>query len=276
MMARELYRGRQMVLRRITTSLRHVSTGVRDQNWTAIVIEFVLVVLGVFLGIAVANWNEERLEKRENDVLLRQVDKTLRDFLVFTGMFDRYYETAGAYGDRAIEAWKGDPSVSDEEFVIAAYQASQITGVGNNANVFGAIFGAENLRHIEDEEIRRSLAAIMTYDYALVDLRAVSTRYREEVRKTIPHSIQAAIRARCGDRQVGNGLVLPAHCDLKLIPEEAAQTAAALRARRDLLAELYWHRAAVANQLTNVDTLEVNMIAFTSRVGDPPPQANQQ
>lgn len=265
-----------MVLRRITTSLRQVSTGVRDQNWTAIAIEFVLVILGVFLGIMAANWNEERLERRENDMILRQADATISDFIVFTGMFDRYYETAGAYGDRAIEAWKGNPSVTDEEFVIAAYQASQITGAGNNANVFGAIFGAENLRDIEDEEIRRNLAAIMTYDYALIDLRAVSTRYREEVRKTIPHSIQAAIRTRCGDRQVGVGLVLPPRCDLKLIPEEAAQTAAALRARRDLLAELYWHRAAVANQLANVDALEVNMIAFTSRVGDAPPQANRQ
>ena len=47
-----------MVLRRITTSLRQVSGNVRDQNWTAIGIEFVLVILGVFLGIMAANWNE--------------------------------------------------------------------------------------------------------------------------------------------------------------------------------------------------------------------------
>lgn len=45
-----------MILRRLTQSLK-------QQNWTAIVIEFVLLVLGVFLGIQVSNWNEERSER---------------------------------------------------------------------------------------------------------------------------------------------------------------------------------------------------------------------
>jgi hypothetical protein len=42
-----------MILRRIT---QHV----REQNWTAIAIDFVIVVVGVFVGIQVANWNEDR------------------------------------------------------------------------------------------------------------------------------------------------------------------------------------------------------------------------
>ncbi len=32
----------------------------RDQHWTAIGIDFVIVVVGVFIGIQVSNWNEER------------------------------------------------------------------------------------------------------------------------------------------------------------------------------------------------------------------------
>jgi hypothetical protein len=45
-----------MILRRLTQSLK-------EQNWVAIGIEFVLLVGGVFLGIQVANWNEERSER---------------------------------------------------------------------------------------------------------------------------------------------------------------------------------------------------------------------
>ena len=45
-----------MILRRLTQSLK-------DQNWTAIAVEFVLLVAGVFLGIQVANWNETRIER---------------------------------------------------------------------------------------------------------------------------------------------------------------------------------------------------------------------
>ena len=41
--------------------LRRVTQHVKDQNWTAVVIDFVIVVVGVFIGIQVANWNDARL-----------------------------------------------------------------------------------------------------------------------------------------------------------------------------------------------------------------------
>lgn len=54
-----------MLLRRIT---KHVS----DQNWFAVFIDFLIVVVGVFIGIQVANWNTERGErKQERDYLIR-------------------------------------------------------------------------------------------------------------------------------------------------------------------------------------------------------------
>lgn len=229
--------------------LRRLSANLRSQNWVAIAIEFLLVVLGVFFGIAAANWNEERLAKRETAQLLTQLDGQLAGFIDYIESLGPYYEVAGRYGDRAAAAWEGDPSVSDEEFVIAAYQASQVNGISNNADVWGAIFGAENLRDIEDPVIRSNLGSIMTFDFALTDLRSVATRYREEVRKTIPNQIQAAIRERCGDRQLRFGYGLPERCDLDIPEAEARRAASALRARPELLAELQWHRAAVANQM---------------------------
>ena len=42
--------------------LRSVMRHVRDQNWFAVGLDFVIVVVGVFIGIQVANWNEERAE----------------------------------------------------------------------------------------------------------------------------------------------------------------------------------------------------------------------
>ena len=42
--------------------LRRFAEALKQQNWSAVAIEFVLLVLGVFLGIQVANWNETRRE----------------------------------------------------------------------------------------------------------------------------------------------------------------------------------------------------------------------
>lgn len=37
----------------------------REQNWFAVAVDFLIVVLGVFLGIQAANWNEARKERVE-------------------------------------------------------------------------------------------------------------------------------------------------------------------------------------------------------------------
>jgi hypothetical protein len=52
--------------------MRRLAENLKEQNWTAISIEFVLLVLGVFLGIQVANWNATRQERAlEAEYLVR-------------------------------------------------------------------------------------------------------------------------------------------------------------------------------------------------------------
>jgi hypothetical protein len=58
--------------------IRRISGHLREQNWTAITIEFVLLVVGVFLGIQVANWNEVRLDRIEACRVLQRLDQEFR------------------------------------------------------------------------------------------------------------------------------------------------------------------------------------------------------
>lgn len=55
--------------------LSRVIEHVKAQNWTAIGIDFVIVVVGVFIGIQVANWNEVRNNKAGLVASLGRLDK---------------------------------------------------------------------------------------------------------------------------------------------------------------------------------------------------------
>jgi hypothetical protein len=61
--------------------MRRLAQNLKDQNWTAIAIEFVLLVLGVFLGIQVANWNEARVERELVRGHLSEIADDLRNHL---------------------------------------------------------------------------------------------------------------------------------------------------------------------------------------------------
>jgi hypothetical protein len=237
--------------------LKRFAANLRAQDWTAVLVEIGIVLIGVFLGIAAANWNEERLERRETDGLLRQLAVELRAVDAALASLDQWYATTGKFAAIANAGWEGDPAINDDAFVIAAYQASQVNAVGNNSAVWAQIFGADDLRNIEDRNIRDNLARIMTFDYTLVSLASVSTPYRQQVRKVIPSHIQSAIRRFCGDRPRPDGLTfdLPETCTIDIPDEDSAAAAASLRSTPGLQAELRWHQAAVANQLLNVAAL---------------------
>jgi len=82
--------------------LRRLAKNLKDQNWTAIVLEFVLLVIGVFLGIQVANWNEARAENQREHLLLRELRAELANSIKQTETRSKAFEQVGRSGERAI------------------------------------------------------------------------------------------------------------------------------------------------------------------------------
>jgi len=52
---------------------RRVAKNLKDQNWTAVLVDFLIVVLGVFLGIQLGNWNEYRQDLRTEQVIIERL-----------------------------------------------------------------------------------------------------------------------------------------------------------------------------------------------------------
>jgi hypothetical protein len=239
---------------------KRVVANLRAQNWLAICIELAIVIFGVFIGTQVANWNEERLERRQTQRMLLRLQPELDKLLDFHASARSYYRITRAYATTAFAGWQGEPTVSDRDFVIAAYQASQIYATPVNGAIWATIFGADRLRTIDDPGLRDNLAAFMSADTSTLELSAVDTPYRRNVRRVIPVELQDAIRKQCGDRISPDNWqsnLLPETCDLDVPPAAAAAAAAALRAQPGLVDDLRWHTAATAAFLEAVAGFEV-------------------
>jgi len=62
--------------------LRRLSQSLKAQNWTAIWIEFILLVSGVFLGIQVSNWNAERENRTREKIYITNLVEDIRSDIV--------------------------------------------------------------------------------------------------------------------------------------------------------------------------------------------------
>jgi hypothetical protein len=61
------------------TILARLAQGVRDQNWFAVGLELVIVVVGVVIGFQVTAWGEERADRGKEQVYLRQLSLDLAE-----------------------------------------------------------------------------------------------------------------------------------------------------------------------------------------------------
>ena len=238
---------------------KRVAARLRAQDWLAITIELTIVIVGVFIGTWVANWNQEQGQKREAQRMLAQLKPNLQSLTDYYSGARTYYATTRRYATTAIAGWRGDKNVTDEDFVIAAYQASQIIGIGTNSSTWATVLGADQLRRIDDLAIRNDLSFLMSADYTILDVVSVNTPYRQNVRRWIPIDLQDAIRSHCGDRLRPDKPLLaflPETCGLTIAPDVAAKAAAILRAHPELMQDLQWHMAAEAALVANISAFE--------------------
>lgn len=140
-----------MILRRIT---QHV----REQNWTAIAIDFVIVVTGVFIGIQLGNWNDARRAQLEEAALL---DRLAVDFQALEPVIEELvafsrttYESTAA----VIEALRRDAEPSDTTaFRFALARANWVQSVPQIAPTYAELVNSGALSDIKDVDLRRAL-----------------------------------------------------------------------------------------------------------------------
>ncbi len=67
--------------------LRRVIAHFKKQEWTAIAIDFLIVVVGVFVGLQVSNWNAARSERAQLDQQLISLRSELEENQIHFGAF---------------------------------------------------------------------------------------------------------------------------------------------------------------------------------------------
>ncbi len=83
--------------------LRSISKHVKDQNWFAVFLDFIIVVFGVFIGIQVANWNEARASYQRETLLLHELKREVEKSVVISKHYIRTYKQVADAGKRSLE-----------------------------------------------------------------------------------------------------------------------------------------------------------------------------
>ena len=224
-----------MILRRVIEHVRH-------QQWTAIWIDLVIVVVGVFIGIQVANWNVEWETRQKSAIFTERLKTDMRGEDWTYQLLITYNREVLANANRAVEALEGKAALSDEALLVSAYRATQYRNRNQRGSTFDELVSTGNIDLIRDRTLRDT--AIRLYNLAIFDnlvQEGMKSRYREAFRMSLPNTVQRALGKHCGDRvsrpgdyaTISGNLDYP--CSTGLSAQDIATSARALRANPDIV-----------------------------------------
>jgi hypothetical protein len=149
--------------------LRRVISHFRKQEWTAVFIDFVIVVCGVFIGIQVANWNEARAEAEAFERKLAAVEiemtENLQRFEIARTQLQRQYTDIAK-----LRAILDDPTAeaSDAQVYALLWQSIRAIHVYPKRNALDVVLEDDLFSELNDRELSEE---IESWDLVLADLQ---------------------------------------------------------------------------------------------------------
>lgn len=170
---------------------RRLKAHVEKENWFAVFIDFAIVVVGVFIGLQVANWNETRILKSEEAAfLMRLQEDTVNAEALILGSIGRQRSRFQAFESGLTKLASGDPR---------PLTADECQGLSASAIVSSAIPilpSVEELQQnrgmnlISDPELKRALSSMSQAARYIDDLVEKRGRYISDPSQNYPDLLQ--------------------------------------------------------------------------------------
>lgn len=214
------------------------------QDWAAIAIEFVIVVAGVFLGLQVNNWNEDRVEAKRARTYLERIHGDLTADVAAADRSIAFYTQVQSYAKAALACAEHGKLVDDSPWktLLAFYQAGQIyPNVASDAT-YREMTSVGALPLIRSQPLSAALGTYYaTRGQSSSQLFSQLPEYRQTIRGLTPSVVQDYIWANCYRQTtlVTHGMV---DCAPGVPEDEARAVLDGYRANPALLSQLrYWN-----------------------------------
>lgn len=185
---------------------RRVVEQLRQQQWVAIGIELVIVMVGVFIGLQASNWNQERASARQGEVFTKRLEADLRHEAWNYQLLIDYNRQVLKNAEEAVSAFAGKTTLPDDALLVSAYRATQYKQPLRRRSSYDELISTGTIGLIMDEKLRDT--AMRIYNLATMDnvvREGRDSRYREAFRMAVPNDVQRVLNRDCGDLYIAPG-----------------------------------------------------------------------
>ncbi len=182
-------------------SVAKLAHRLRAHDWTAALIELLIVIVGILIALQVSNWNQDRIDRARGHRYAVRIHADLQQDITNIANTQAFWRQVSNYADEAIAHAEAGTMVDGSAWktVLAYYQAGQIRPFELEDTSFSELRDSGEMDLIGDEALRKRLSSYyrMTGGGIIGEILHHNPVYREQIRGVTPTAVQKYIWSHC-------------------------------------------------------------------------------
>ena len=164
--------------------LRRLAVAIAEQNWSTVLLEVVVVIVGIYLGLQASEWSQYRDDRRAEIVYLERIATDLETSLSQTAISKEFQIRHAKYGELVIQALRECDLRSDQrdQFASGIYLVAKHNAAAFVQASLQELLSVGRLTIIRNSSLRQMLVEMLQlYDDHLFYMSDVQLRVAPHV-----------------------------------------------------------------------------------------------
>ncbi len=212
--------------------LRKLADAIREQNWSTVILEILIVVVAIFIGLQVDGWNEGRKKQQDIEVQLLRIADDATALIAETDRLIVDFDNRIARAQIALEVLDGTPltEANTPAFELALEESFQLNEIEVDLPGLDSLMNTGDIDLVADENTRNALLALTnewrSLETVIEHIRSLLDIINRDIFRGISYDIVGL------DAERGSGAVFKIRYDLDRLRANLVLRAALSNAAR--------------------------------------------
>lgn len=143
--------------------IRRLAKAIQEQNWFTVTLEVLIVVIGIFLGLQVNDWNQDRKDRTEEVLYIERLIEDMEASITETNRHNSFQTRSAKRGAIILSALKACEIKPEYEDDVASgfYHLGKVLPVDLARTTIDELRASAKFRIIQNSELRQALSHLV-------------------------------------------------------------------------------------------------------------------
>ncbi len=154
--------------------LSRLKNAIREQNWFAVVLEIIIVVLGVVIGFQITAWGNDRADRSMEQMYLHQLASDLETTQAHLAQLDAALAPSDRAAERLFQSFREVDTLPTDSILVLISEAAVVNQARPVLAIIEALIATGDLSLVRDDSLRIAIPAYLEKQLMMIEIEDVA------------------------------------------------------------------------------------------------------